>query len=143
MKFNDGKFEVILVKDFTPLKLLPMMYKTIYQKYDGKEIIMFSTNKLKITALEEEVPWTIDGEFAGKHREVSINVLERAVELYVPDSDHFLPRPVVINPTDEDEQQKESWKNRFKRKKSEKPEEAEVIIENPDEISVSEAEITG
>ena len=51
VKFNDGKFEVILVKDFTPLKLLPMMYKTIYQKYDGKEIIMFSTNKLKITAL--------------------------------------------------------------------------------------------
>ena len=145
VKFNDGKFEVILVKDFTPLKLLPMMYKTIYQKYDGKEIIMFSTNKLKITALEEEVPWTIDGEFAGKHREVRINVLERAVELYVPDSDHFLPRPVVINPTDEDEQQKESWKNRFRRKKNEKPEEAEEVIENPEEAPVenfSEAEIT-
>ena len=145
VKFNDGKFEVILVKDCTPLNILSLMYKTIYQKYDGKQVIMFSTNKLKITALEEEVPWTIDGEFAGKHREVRINVLERAVELYVPDSDHFLPRPVVINPTDEDEQQKESWKNRFRRKKNEKPEEAEEVIENPEEAPVenfSEAEIT-
>ena len=145
VKFNDGKFEVILVKDCTPLNILSLMYKTIYQKYEGKQVIMFSTNKLKITALEEDVPWTIDGEFAGKHREVRINVLERAVELYVPDSDHFLPRPVVINPTDEDEQQKESWKNRFRRKKNEKPEEAEEVIENPEEAPVenfSEAEIT-
>lgn len=146
VKFNDGKFEVILVKDFTPLKLFPMMYKTIYQKYDGKEVIMFSTNKIKITALEEDVPWTIDGEFAGKHREVRINVLERAVELYTPESSHFLPRPVVVNPIDEDEQPRENWKNRFKRRKSDKTEEAEQVIENPAEATgdgiASEAEIT-
>lgn len=142
VKFNDGKFEVILVKDCTPLNILSLMYKTIYQKYDNKQVIMFSTNKIKITALEEDVPWTIDGEYAGAHREVRINVLERAVELYTPESDHFLPRPVVINPIDEDEKVKESWKNRFKRKKSDKTEEAEEVIENPEEATVSEAEIS-
>lgn len=146
VKFNDGKFEVILVKDCTPLNILSLMYKTIYQKYDGKQVIMFSTNKLKITALEEEVPWTIDGEFAGKHREVRINVLERAVELYVPESDHFLPRPVVVNPVDEDEQQKEGWKSLFRKKRADKAEEAEEVIENPAEASDAEesgAEVTG
>lgn len=146
VKFNDGKFEVILVKDCTPLNILSLMYKTIYQKYDGKQVIMFSTNKLKITALEEEVPWTIDGEFAGKHREVRINVLERAVELYVPESDHFLPRPVVVNPVDEDEQQREGWKSLFRKRKNDKPEEAEEVIENPAEASDAEesgAEVTG
>ena len=39
VKFNDGKFEVILVKDFKPHKLLGLMYKTMAQKYDNKEII--------------------------------------------------------------------------------------------------------
>lgn len=145
VKFNDGKFEVILVKDFTPLRLLPMMYKTIYQKYDGKQVIMFSTNKIKFTALEEDVPWTIDGEYGGKHREVRINVLERAVELYVPESDHFLPRPEVIEPIDEDEKQKEGWKNLFRKKKQDKAEEAEEVIENPTEAPAetegSEAEV--
>ena len=133
VKFNDGKFEVILVKDFTPLKLLPMMYKTIYQKYDGKEIIMFSTNKIKFTALEEDVPWTIDGEYGGSHREVRINVLERAVELYAPKDHHFLPKPEIIVPVDEDSaEQKEPLKNRFRRKKSDKQEEAAVVVENPE-----------
>lgn len=69
VKFNDGKFEVILVRDFTPLKLLPMMYKTISQQYDGKEIIYLTTKKIKFTALEEDVPWTIDGEYAGSFRD--------------------------------------------------------------------------
>ena len=140
VKFNDGKFEVILVKDFKPHKILSLMYRTMTQKYDNREIIMFSTNKIKITALEEDVPWTIDGEFAGNHREVRINVLERAVELYAPESNHFLPRPVVIEPIDEN-QPKEAWKNRFRRRKAEKAEEAEEVIENPAE-AVAEAVVS-
>lgn len=144
VKFNDGKFEVILVRDFTPLKLLPMMYKTMTQKYDGKEIIMFSTNKIKFTALEEDVPWTIDGEYGGSHREVRINVLERAIELYSPQTDHFLPKPEVVEPVDEDEQKsKESRKSIFKRKKSTKEEAEEVIqipVDDSDEIVITPVE---
>lgn len=136
VKFNDGKFEVVLVKDFKPHKILSLMHKVLTQQYDNKEIYMFSTNKIKFTALEEDVPWTIDGEFAGNHREVRINVLERAVELYSPQTDHFLPKPEVIEPVDEDEPEKrEKLKNRFKRRKSDKSDEAEEVIENPAEDS--------
>lgn len=115
VKFNDGKFEVILVKDFKPHKLLSLMHKTITQKYDNKEIIMFSTNKIKFTALEEDVPWTIDGEYGGSHREVRINVLERAVELYSPETEHFLPKPAVIEPVEEEEP-KEGRKSRISKR---------------------------
>lgn len=134
VKFNDGKFEVILVKDFKPHNLLSLMGKVLTQNYDNKQIYMFSTNKIKFTALEEDVAWTIDGEFAGDHREVRINVLERAVELYSPQTDHFLPKPEIIPEANEDEQPKEGFKNRFRRKKNDKAEEAEQIIENPEEI---------
>ncbi len=143
VKFNDGKFEVILVKNFTPLKILSLMGKVLTQKYDNKEIFMFSTNKIKITALEEDVPWTIDGEFAGNHREVRINVLERAVELYAPESDHFLPKPEVIEPVDEDEAERKQFRNRFRRKRDARTEEAAEVIENPAEETVPEGGITG
>lgn len=120
VKFNDGKFEVILVKDFKPHKLLSLMHKIITQKYDNKEIIMFSTNKIKFTALEEEVPWTIDGEFGGNHKEVRINVLERAVELYAPETDHFLPKPAVIEPVEENNIKEERKPRLVKRSKADK-----------------------
>lgn len=120
VKFNDGKFEVILVRNFKPHKLLPIMHKTMTQKYDGKEIIMFSTNKIKFTALDEDVPWTIDGEYAGSHRDVRIHVLERAIELYSPQTEHFLPKPVVIEPVEEEVTEKEERKARRKKIKTEK-----------------------
>lgn len=136
VKFNDGKFEVILVRNFKPHKLLSLMHKVLSQKYDGKEIIMFSTNKIKFTALEEDVPWTIDGEFAGSHRDVRIHVLERAVELYSPQTSHFLPKPEVIEPLDEDAPVKEEKKLKWRKAKSEKteyakqqPQEVEAVAE--------------
>lgn len=141
VKFNDGKFEVILVRDFKPHKLLPIMYKVLAQKYDGKEIIMFSTKKLKITALEEDVPWTIDGEYAGSHREVRINVLERAVELYAPETDHFLPRPVVVEPVEEEAEEKEDWKSRFKRSKADKSKKTDKSDETAEAYPKFEGEI--
>lgn len=140
VKFNDGKFEVILVKDFKPHKLLSLMGKVLTQNYDNKQIYMFSTNKIKFTALEEDVPWTIDGEFGGNHREVRIHVLERAVELYSPQTDHFLPKPEIVPEDEEDEQPKESIKSRFRRKKNDKAEEAEQIIENPVEVADAKRE---
>ncbi|MBQ6601118.1 MAG: hypothetical protein IIX36_05685, partial [Clostridia bacterium] len=75
----------------------------------------------------------------GNHREVRINVLERAVELYSPQTDHFLPKPEIIEPVDEDEaEKKEKLKGRFKRRRADKNEEAAEVIENPSEESLSE-----
>ena len=90
VKFNDGKFEVILVRNFKAYKLLPIMHKVINQKYDGKEIIYFTTKKIKFTALEEDVPWTIDGEFAGSLTDIDINNCNNAISLVTPESEFLL-----------------------------------------------------
>lgn len=111
VKFNDGQFEVLLVKKVHMTSLFSILSKVRKQQYDGKQIIMFQTRKLKITAPDEAVAWTLDGEFGGKHHDVMVNVLERAVEIYSPENPMFLPRPqpAVI----EEEPEKEKNENRF------------------------------
>ncbi len=94
VKFNDGLFEVLLVKNASIIRnIFPILSKVRKQQYDGKQIMMFQTRKLKITAPDEEVPWTLDGEFGGKHHDVMINVLEKAIEIFSPENPQFIPRP--------------------------------------------------
>ncbi len=134
VKFNDGVFEVLLVPKVKMTRLFPIIHKVRSQNYDGKEIIFFKTSKIKITAPDENVPWTLDGEFGGNHHNVQIHVLERAVEIYSPENPLFLPR---IEPEPVAEEEKASDKKpegrRFKRRnraeKNAKPAEAEAICE--------------
>lgn len=116
VKFNDGQFEVLLVKKVHMTSLFSILSKVRKQQYDGKQIIMFQTRKLKITAPDEAVAWTLDGEFGGNHHDVMVNVLERAVEIYSPENPMFLPKPqpAVI----EEETEKEKSENRFFKRKS-------------------------
>ncbi|MBR5827391.1 MAG: diacylglycerol kinase family lipid kinase [Clostridia bacterium] len=93
VKFNDGLFEVLLVKKMPMTSLFSVLSKVRKQKYDGKQIILLQTRKLKIHAPDEEVAWTLDGEYGGKHHDVMVNILEKAVEIYSPENDQFLPRP--------------------------------------------------
>ena len=116
VKFNDGQFEVLLVRKVHMTSLFSILSKVRNQKYDGKQIIMFQTRKLKITAPDEAVAWTLDGEFGGKHHDVMVNVLERAVEIYSPENPMFLPKPqpAVI----EEEPEKEKSEGRFFKRKN-------------------------
>lgn len=93
VKFNDGLFEVLLVKKVHISSLFSILGKVRKQKYDGEQIILLKTRKLKIHAPDEEVAWTLDGEYGGKHHDVMVNVLEKAVEIYSPENEQFLPRP--------------------------------------------------
>lgn len=103
VKFNDGQFEVLLVRKASVIRnIIPTLAKVRKQQYDGKMIMMFQTRKLKIHAPDEEVAWTLDGEYGGKHHDVMINVLEKAVEIYSPENEQFLPRPEPETVTAED-----------------------------------------
>lgn len=128
VKFNDGLFEVLLVRNFKLHKLLPLIGKVRGQKYDGQEIILIHTNKLKITCPDEEVPWTLDGEYGGKHKNVMIHVLERAVEIFSPEKSLFLPKPEPVEPviTETEEVKKE---RHFRRRKNKADKEAHGEIE--------------
>ena len=43
---------------------------------------------------DEDLPWTLDGEFGGKHKNVDIDVLAGRVNLVSPPSNYFLSEKV-------------------------------------------------
>ncbi len=87
VKLNDGIFEAIFVRKMKVNipNIISTLTKVRRQEYDGDVIIYIRTSKLKITA-EQDVDWTVDGEFAGTHRDVMIHVLEKAVNICSPEN---------------------------------------------------------
>lgn len=140
VRFNDGYFEVLLVPKFKMTHLFSILHKVRSQQYDGKQIIMFKTTKLKITSPDEAVAWTLDGEYGGAHHDVNIHVLERAVEIFSPDSPRFIkraePAPVVAEEAEQEEEQKVTSKLRSKKKKNKVEEVEESEVKQPEEAIV-------
>ncbi len=140
VKFNDGVFELLLVPKVKMTRLFPILHKVRNQNYDGKEIIFLKTSKVKIYAPDEEVPWTLDGEFGGNHHNVSIHVLERAVEIYSPENPLFLPRKEPVAEPDSEKSDTEDGKHRMKRFRRNKAEKAsaEATVSMADETDSQE-----
>lgn len=80
---NDGKFEVLLVKNpDTPNKLRLILMDLGRRKYENENIIFFQTSHIEFHA-EEEVPWTIDGEDGGMHQKVEVQNLPSSVRFCI------------------------------------------------------------
>lgn len=83
-KINDGKFEVVLIKKPKGLKGIIKIIKSILkQEYDQKNILYFKSSNLKID-FDEEVSWTLDGEFGEKTKEAIICNKKNKVDLLLP-----------------------------------------------------------
>jgi len=79
----DGLFEVTLIrKPKLATDLNSVMVALMDRDYTSKDLYYFKADKLKITC-EEEVPWTLDGEFGGNEKEVVIENIKEALELAV------------------------------------------------------------
>ncbi|MBP5599493.1 MAG: YegS/Rv2252/BmrU family lipid kinase [Lachnospiraceae bacterium] len=79
----DGLFEVTLIrKPKLATDLNSVMVALMDRDYNSKDLYYFKADKLKITC-EEEVPWTLDGEFGGNEKEVIIENIQEALELAV------------------------------------------------------------
>ncbi|MCQ2471025.1 MAG: diacylglycerol kinase family lipid kinase [Clostridia bacterium] len=90
IKLNDGVFEVIFVKKVRGvLDAFRLLKKIKDENYDGSQIINFKTTWAKITS-DEELPWTLDGEFGGAHNNVEIGLLHDRVNLVSPPSKYFV-----------------------------------------------------
>ena len=82
VELDDGLFEVILVRQpKNPLELQSILLSVISQN-PGEEgpLVGFHTKKLKVTC-DEEVAWTLDGEYGGSHKEARIENVQKALEL--------------------------------------------------------------
>ena len=80
---NDGLFEVtLIVHPKNPLQLQEIITALVMAEDNTDLIYSFKTKKLTIES-DEEVPWTLDGEFGGDHSYVDIENRHKALNLYL------------------------------------------------------------
>ena len=80
---NDGLFEVTLIAHpKNPLQLQEIITALVMAEDNTELIYSFKTKKLTIES-DEEVPWTLDGEFGGDHSYVDIENRHKALNLYL------------------------------------------------------------
>ena len=80
---NDGLFEVTLIAHpKNPLQLQEIITALVMAEDNTYLIYSFKTKKLTIES-DEEVPWTLDGEFGGDHSYVDIENRHKALNLYL------------------------------------------------------------
>lgn len=82
---NDGLLEVTLIKaPYNMVELNLIVTSILGSKFHGDYMQTFKTSAITVES-DEEIPWTLDGEFGGKHKEVSIKNAFQALHLIIPD----------------------------------------------------------
>lgn len=80
---NDGYFEVTLIAmPKNPLELQEIVTALVMAEDNTKMVHSFKTKKLVIES-DEEVPWTLDGEYGGSPASVEIENRHKALNLYL------------------------------------------------------------
>lgn len=80
---DDGVFEVTLIKKPTnPLELQEIISALLVKEINTKHMYTFRTGRIRFVC-DETIPWTLDGEFGGDHREVLIENHRRAMKIMV------------------------------------------------------------
>lgn len=129
IKLNDGYFEVMLIRKIKYSKIPSTFLKVRKQEYDQQQVLTFKTKKLKITS-EEMIDWTLDGEYGGKHNNVMMHVLERAIEIFSGDSHLFLEKRKFDDEAYEYRETLDKKQKKEKKTKKEKIKKVEKVYEN-------------
>lgn len=81
---NDGLFEIILIKNPPNLwGLLRILISILRKKYDQKNIYYIKSKHLQIE-FEQNVDWTLDGEFGGSEKNILIENNKNKLGILVP-----------------------------------------------------------
>lgn len=84
VELNDGMFEVTLIRKPAILKDMNDIVAALTDKrIDSDAIKVFKASKITIES-EQEVAWTLDGEYGGSHNKVVIENKRKALEIKVP-----------------------------------------------------------
>lgn len=82
---NDGIFEVILIRNPDNIvKLQPLVDGILKHEFDREGIEFFRTQKLLVES-NEEVSWTLDGEYAKGDGPINIKNIHGAITFIVPE----------------------------------------------------------
>lgn len=83
VKFDDGEFEVMLIKKPKSLiGLQEIITALLVENFDTKHMYTFKAKEITLKS-KEEIPWTLDGEFGGQHEEVRIINKKQALEIMI------------------------------------------------------------
>ena len=83
VSLSDGLFELILVR--APKNIADLqtaITEAVNKQYDGEQITLLHSKKLRFI-FPEKVSWTRDGEAGGEHRDVTLEVIPKAVRIRV------------------------------------------------------------
>ncbi len=90
VQLDDGEFEITLIKmPSNPVELNTIMAALINRNINTDLMYCFKASRLTI-ASKEEIAWTLDGEFGGKHRDVTIQNYKQALTIRVPETTVYL-----------------------------------------------------
>lgn len=83
VEMDDGLFEVTLIKKPKNVIELNEIVVSLLKEEDITDMIdAFKTNYLEIT-FDEEIPWTLDGEYGGDHKKVVIKNKKQALDILI------------------------------------------------------------
>ena len=83
VKFDDGEFEVTLIKrPKNPIELQEIITALLVESFNTKYMYIFKSGDITLEA-NEEIPWTLDGEFGGEHDCVHILNKKQALKIMV------------------------------------------------------------
>lgn len=81
VQLDDGKYELLLVRNpKNPLEIQALATALLTQNYSHEGIVYRHVSHLEITT-DEDMPWTLDGEYAPSEPHVVIDNLPRAMTL--------------------------------------------------------------
>lgn len=84
VELDDGEFEITLIKKpQNPIELNRVMAALVDRDIDAECMYCFKAGEVHIES-EEDVSWTLDGEFGGSHKEVTVKNLHKSLEIRVP-----------------------------------------------------------
>ncbi len=80
--FDDGVFELLLVPvPKTPAQLQSITRALLYQEYEDGEGLIFRHVRAVTAETEENIPWTLDGEYVPGAPRIEIGIEEGGIEL--------------------------------------------------------------
>ena len=81
VSLNDGIFELLFVKSINgPQDLNEVLSVLSGFKEESERVVKRKATHVKVIS-EEKIPWTVDGEFAGEHKKVEIDVVPNAIDI--------------------------------------------------------------
>lgn len=82
--FDDGRFELLLVPvPKSAAAVSALMRALLYREYEGNESVIFRHVRRVAMTTEENLPWTLDGEFVPGAPRVDISIEDNGVVMFL------------------------------------------------------------